>query len=147
VETTEVRPDLVATAVAIVGFARSLKARLPDAPGGTGLALAELNVLGGIAKGYDLSSTLSRKLLLDAPRVSHIVEDFVESAYVTREPDPEDRRRSRLRLTPAGQEQLERGRAELACAMQELLSGLSDEEREGLERAVTGMRRVLGAGS
>jgi len=135
--------DPVATAGALIGFTRALGVRLREAPDGTGLALAELNVLGGIAKGYDLSSTLVRKLLIDAPRVSRIVEGFVASGYITREPDPDDRRRSRLRLTPSGADYLARGRAELSLAMEDLLGGLTEEERAGLERAVPGMRRVL----
>lgn len=139
------RSDPAATAGALIGFARALNARLRETPNGTGLALAELNVLAGIEKGYDLSSTLVRKLLLDAPRVSRIVEGFVASGFVTREPDPDDRRRCRLRLTTTGAEYLARGRAELALAMEDLLGGLTDEERAGLERAVPGMRRVLTA--
>jgi DNA-binding MarR family transcriptional regulator len=136
--------DPVVTAGALIGFARAINARLREIPNGTGLTLAELNVLGGIGKGYDLSATLVRKLLLDAPRVSRIVEGFVASGYIVREPDPHDRRRCRLRLTLAGAECLSRGRSELAATMEDLLSGLTDEERAGLERAVPGMRRVLG---
>ena len=137
------RPDPIVTAAALIGFARALNARLRETPDGTGLALAELNVLSGIDKGYDLSSTLVRKLLLDAPRVSRIVDGFVASGYVVREPDPDDRRRCRLRLTPTGTEYLARGRSELAAAMEDLLGGLTAEERAGLERAVPGMRRAL----
>lgn len=135
--------DLVDMAGALIGFARALNVRLRETPKGTGLALAELNVLGGIAKGYDLSSTLVRMLLLDAPRVSRIVDGFVVAGYVEREVDPEDRRRSRLRLTPAGLEKLSRGRQELAAAMDGLLNGLTEQERSGLEIALTGMRRTL----
>ena len=136
-------PDAAAIAGALIGFARALNVRLRETPEGTGLALAELNVLSGIDKGYDLSSILVRKLLLDAPRVSRIVDGFVTSGYITREPDPDDRRRCRIRLTPSGSEYLARGRAELAVAMGDLLGGLTVEERAGLERAVPGMRRVL----
>lgn len=135
--------DRVAAAVAITGFARALNVRLRETPEGTGLALAELNVLGGIERGDDLSSILVRKLLLDAPRVSRIVEGFVASGYVAREPDPDDRRRYRLRLTPAGTDLLARGRTRVAAAMDDLLAGLTEQERAGLERALPGMRRVL----
>jgi MarR family transcriptional regulator, organic hydroperoxide resistance regulator len=137
------RSDPVAMAASVIGFTRALNVRMRETPQGTGLALAELNVLGGLEKGYDLSSTLVQKLLLDAPRVSRIVDGFVGSGYVVREPDPDDRRRYRLQLTPAGLEILARGRAELAAAMEDLLAGLTDEERAGFERAVPGMRRVL----
>ena len=136
-------PDPVVTAGALIGFTRTLSVQLRETPGGAGLSLAELNVLAGIEKGYDLSSVLARKLLLDAPRVSRIVEGFVASGYVTREPDVDDRRRCRLRLTPLGIEYLAQGRMELAATMEHLLRGLTDEERTGLERAVPGMRRVL----
>jgi DNA-binding MarR family transcriptional regulator len=129
--------------MALIGFARALNVRLRETPDGTGLALAELNVLGGIEKRHDLSTTLVRTLLLDAPRVSRIVDGFVASGYITRETDQDDRRRCRLRLTPSGIEVLARGRMELALAMEDMLRGLTDEERAGLERAVPGMRRVL----
>jgi MarR family transcriptional regulator, organic hydroperoxide resistance regulator len=135
--------DVVAMAAALIGCARTLNVSLRETPHGTGLALAELNVLGGIERGYDLSSTLVRKLLLDAPRVSRIVDGFTGSGYVVREPDPVDRRRFRLRLTPLGADSLARGRAELGAAMDDLLGGLTDEERSGLEQAVPGLRRVL----
>ena len=135
------RTDSLMTAAALTGFARALNARLRETSGG--LALVDLNVLSGIGKGYDLSSTLVRKLMLDAPRVSRIVEGLVAAGYVRREADSDDRRRCRLRLTPSGAERLERGQADLAAAMDDLLRGLSDEERAGLERAVPGMRRVL----
>jgi DNA-binding MarR family transcriptional regulator len=135
--------DPVATAGALIGFARALKALLQRTPGGVGLTLAELNVLAGIEKGHDLTSTLARVLLLDAPRVSRVVDGFVESGYVVRDVDPNDRRRARLRLTPEGTEVVTRGRRELGLAMEELLRALTDEEREGLQRAVPGMRRVL----
>ena|SRR5947209_3237953 len=136
-------PDMVVMAGALVGFARALNVNLREMPDGTGLALAELNVLGGIERGYDLSSTLVRTLMLDAPRVSRIVDGFTASGYVAREPDPVDRRRFRLRLTPLGADALARGRAELSAAMDDLLEGLTDEERSGLKQAVPGLRRVL----
>jgi DNA-binding MarR family transcriptional regulator len=135
--------DVVAMAAALVGFARTLNLNLRETPRGTGLALAELTVLAGIEMGYDLSSTLVRKLLLDAPRVSRIVDGFTASGYVAREPDPDDRRRFRLRLTALGVDSLARSREELSAAMEDLLGGLTDEERVGLEQAVPGMRRVL----
>ena len=135
------RTDSLTTAAALTGFARALNARLREAPGG--LTLADLNVLSGIDKGYDLCTTLVRRLLLDAPRVSRIVEGLVAAGYVRRAADPGDRRRCRLRLTPSGIERLETGRADLAAAMDTLLRGLTEAERDGLEGAVPGMRRVL----
>jgi DNA-binding MarR family transcriptional regulator len=137
------KPEALATAGALIGFTRALGARLREAPAGTGLTLAELNVLAGIEKGYDLSSTLARKLLLDAPRVSRIVESLDERGCLVREADPRDRRRCRLRLTPTGEAYLARGRAELSEAMEGLLQCLTADERAGLERAIPGMRRVL----
>jgi DNA-binding MarR family transcriptional regulator len=136
------RPDAAAIAGAVVGFARALNARLRETPEGTGLTFVELNVLAGIEKGFDLTSTLARRLVVDPPRVSRVVDAFAERGYITREPDPDDRRRTRLLLTPSGAECLARGRSELSAAMDDLLSGMTTEEREGLERAVPGMRRV-----
>lgn len=136
-------PDASTIVGSLVRLTRTLNARLRDIPDGAGLTLAELNVLGGIVKGYDLSSILVRKLLLDAPRVSRIVDSFVMNGVVSREEDPEDRRRSRLCVTSLGAQRLSQGRAELTMAMEDLLGGLTPEERAGLEIAVPGIRRVL----
>jgi DNA-binding MarR family transcriptional regulator len=109
------------------------------------LSLTDLSVLAGIERGFDLPSLLARTLHLDFARVSRVTELLHRLGYVAREIDPADRRRCRLRLTDAGRERLQRGRADLTRVMAGLGEGLTDDERAGLEQALDGVRRVLRA--
>jgi DNA-binding MarR family transcriptional regulator len=107
------------------------------------LSLTDLTILAGIERGFDLPSVLARTLHLDFARVSRVTEQLHRLGYLEREADPVDRRRCRLRLTDAGRERLERGRADLSVVMAGLADGLTEDERAGLEHAVEGVRRVL----
>ena len=109
----------------------------------TTLSLAELGVLGQVARGVDLPSHVARALRLDRARVTHLVDRLVERDALTRSVDPEDRRCWRLGMTEQGITLLEEGRGTARAAMEGLLEGLSEDERTGLSRGLAGARRVL----
>lgn len=48
-------------------------------------------------------TSLADAALLFAPSVTRILKDLVDRALITRTPDAQDRRRSQISLTPAGQ--------------------------------------------
>jgi DNA-binding MarR family transcriptional regulator len=77
---------------------------------------------------------LGAKTSSDPYRVVRAIDLLVKRGLITREPDPEDRRRARLELTPAGREvhdEIEKGAiANEAC----LRAGLSTDEVKTLER-------------
>jgi DNA-binding MarR family transcriptional regulator len=109
------------------------------------LSLAELGVLGQVARGVDLPSQVARALRLDRARVTHLVDRLVEREALTRSLDPNDRRCWRLGLTERGLQLLEEGRVKARAAMEGLLEGLTGEERAGLSLGLAGARRVLEA--
>jgi MarR family transcriptional regulator, lower aerobic nicotinate degradation pathway regulator len=62
------------------------------------------------------------------------VNELAEQELVERAPDPADRRRNVITLTPAGRRQLRRLDKRLARVQDELLAPLSPDERDQLTR-------------
>jgi MarR family transcriptional regulator, lower aerobic nicotinate degradation pathway regulator len=71
-----------------------------------------------------------------------VLNDLAADGYVERNPDPDDRRRNVVRITPAGRGALRRFDRLIAAANEELLAPLSAAEREQLrdllERVASG---------
>ena len=122
---------------------RSLDQRVRAAGHAEPLSIADLSVLRQIERGVDLPSTVARALRLDPARLTHIADRLVERGYIERALDPEDRRRWRLRLTEAGTERLRQGQADIMAVMDDVLGGISVEERAELAHALQAVRRVL----
>ena len=68
------------------------------------------------------------------------LNELAESGYVERSPDPADKRRNIITITPPGRRQLRRLDRQLTQAQQKLLAPLADEEREQLTAL---LRRLL----
>ena len=69
-----------------------------------GALLYELYVQGASLR----VSTLADLLGVDAPTVTRKVQQLEHEGYVARHPDPDDRRATRIELSPAGRRTLER---------------------------------------
>jgi DNA-binding MarR family transcriptional regulator len=87
-------------------------------------------------------AALGRLIGLDRSDMVAVLNDLAAEGYVERNPDPGDRRRNVIRITPAGRNALRRFDKLVAAADAELLSPLSATEREQLrellERVATG---------
>ena len=80
---------------------------------------------------------------MDKVRVSRAVAKLLKSGYITREADPEDRRRAILALTPKGVE-LYRQIVPLVQEVEaEILATLSAEDRSGLDHALERIEAYL----
>lgn len=122
---------------------RSLDQRVRAAGQAEALSIADLSVLRQIERGVDLPSTVARALRLDPARLTHIADRLVERGYIERALDAEDRRRWRLRLTETGVARLRQGRADIMAIMDDVLAGITAEERAELAHALQAVRRVL----
>lgn len=91
--------------------------------------LAELDECGPASQ-----ATLGRQCGIDRSDVVAVVNELAARELVERGPDPEDRRRNVITLTPAGKRQLRRLERQLARVQDELLAPLSAGEREVLAR-------------
>lgn len=135
--------DLLRMAGTLALLMRSLDQRVRAAGQAEALSIADLSVLRQIERGVDLPSTVARALRLDPARLTHIADRLVERGYIERALDAEDRRRWRLRLTETGVARLRQGRADIMAIMDDVLAGITAEERAELAHALQAVRRVL----
>jgi DNA-binding MarR family transcriptional regulator len=67
---------------------------------------------------------------------SKLADEMVHRGYLLRAPDPDDRRRTRLRLSAKGRRVRERAAAESAAIESELRAEVGDRAVDGLRRAL-----------
>lgn len=136
-------PDILRLAATLLRMSRELDHKVRQASREQSLSVADLSVMRQIERGRDLPSLVARALQLDPGRVSRITDTLVALGYIARSEDQTDRRRCRLELTPSGRARLRTGESDVSAAMQRLLEGLSDTERQGLTQGLEGARRAL----
>ena len=81
------------------------------------------------AQGESLRVTdLAELLGVDTPTVTRKVQQLERDGLVVRQTDPDDRRASRIRLTPAARRTIERVRRARRAWLEHLLQGWGDDE-------------------
>ena len=88
-------------------------------------------------------STLSGHLSVTRNTVSTLLGGLERQGYVTREMDPEDKRRFVIRLTPAGWEAVERSSEPLFRHLQILLGSMNCEQRVALVHGLMELQRAI----
>lgn len=85
------------------------------------------------AKGDSLRVTdLAEILGVDTPTVTRKVQQLEREGMVVRRTDPDDRRASRIRLTPAGSRTIERVRRARRVWLEQILQGWDDDDLSAL---------------
>jgi DNA-binding MarR family transcriptional regulator len=79
---------------------------------------------------------LAESLGASMPSLSRAVDGLVRKGLVTRSEDPDDRRRRRVALTPAGREITDRFFQSRAVGVIEFVSGLTAKQRTSLDAAI-----------
>ena len=129
-------PDL---AIILVAANRCLGDRLTDAVRKTGARDAR-TAFGFVIRAVDAEEPTVTRLaeLLGVSRqaASKLADEMVHRGYLLRAADPDDRRRTRLRLSAKGRRVRKRAAAESAAIEAELRATVGD-------RAVDGLRRSL----
>jgi DNA-binding MarR family transcriptional regulator len=99
----------------------------PELLGQTLKELAALSFL----RDYDevTQQALTEGLCIDANYAVLLLNDLESSDYVERRRDPSDRRRHIVKMTPQGREALHRAEAAQQTLEDEILEGLTSEER------------------
>lgn len=95
-------------------------------------ALANLYVEAGISQGE-----LASRLLVTKGNMTGLLSRLEERGLVAREPDPEDGRAHRLRLTPAGRRLAKRGLVVQKNLVDAMMGALAPKEREELRVLLT----------
>lgn len=123
-----------------------LKAKLEDRlQTAEGLLLADHEALLNIEHfGEPLRmSDIAHRLVLSRGGTTKVIDRLEELGYVSRSPDPDDRRATTVGLTPAGRDALERARLVIDAGLEEIWSThLTDDESTVL---IEVMERVLEA--
>lgn len=79
-------------------------------------------------------SEIAGAIGVDQPRASRLVQQAQQMGLVARETDPDDARRTRVRLTPAGEGLVSGFRGRRRDAVRSALEGFTDAERAELSR-------------
>ncbi|MFG2145620.1 MarR family winged helix-turn-helix transcriptional regulator [Streptomyces sp. NPDC048696] len=119
------------------------RALVADAVAGEGAKMWHHAVLAAVCEyGPIAQAELGRRISLDPKDLVGFLNDLQAEGYVLREPDPKDRRKNAVSVTPAGERMLARCSAAADRANAELLAPLSAAEREQLMDL---LRRIGGA--
>ncbi|MFI6347385.1 MarR family winged helix-turn-helix transcriptional regulator [Streptomyces sp. NPDC050560] len=108
--------------------------RLADA-GGRKWHFAVLVALADV--GSASQAELSRRTGIYRSDMVAVLNELADGDYVRREPDPDDRRRNVITLTPAGRRRMERLDALIADAQRALFAPLTPAEQNELTRLLT----------
>ncbi|MEX0151973.1 MarR family transcriptional regulator [Microbacterium sp. LMI1-1-1.1] len=91
-----------------------------------------------LAAGDALSvGAIAEAVGVDQPRASRLVQQAVQMGLIEREPDPDDARRTRVRLTPEGERLVSRVRGRRMDAVRSALDSFTDAERAELARLLS----------
>ena len=80
---------------------------------------------------------LAEMLGVDTPTVTRKVQQLERDGLVVRQTDPDDRRASRIRLTPSGRRTIERVRRARRAWLEQLLQEWDDEDLSALADLLT----------
>jgi DNA-binding MarR family transcriptional regulator len=79
---------------------------------------------------------LAELLGVSRQAASKLADEMVQRGYLLRAPDPDDRRRTHLRLSAKGRRVRQRAAAESAAIEAELRAAVGDRAVDGLRRAL-----------
>jgi DNA-binding MarR family transcriptional regulator len=118
-----------------------LNARLVGLPG---VSIAQLRALASIRDAGSMRiNALGERENLSQPSTTLIVGRLEQRGWVTRRPDPADRRAVLLTITPAGRRTLDEARARARAAYEERLARLDSADRAAIAAAIPALDRVL----
>jgi DNA-binding MarR family transcriptional regulator len=110
-----------------------------------GLRPAHFGVLRLIAADPGLTQQeLAQRTLIDPSSMVAVLDELEELGYAERRPDPADRRKHAIFLTPDGQRMLERAQAVATEMTKEVLAPLDAGEIEELRRLLRKLAGVTG---
>jgi DNA-binding MarR family transcriptional regulator len=109
------------------------------------VSLPQYRVMTLLAEGSTASSSLADRLAVSPPSVTSVVDGLVARGLVERHPDPGDRRRLNLELTPAGQALLVQADASVGARLDLIVARLDRARAEQALEALTYWHEALDA--
>jgi DNA-binding MarR family transcriptional regulator len=125
-----------------LAVARTARRLRQEAVGGLSPSLS--SALASIDRHGPLTpSALAAREQIQRPTATRIVDRLVDDGLVERTPDPEDRRRLQLAVTPTGRATLRASRRRKTALLARALDRLGPEDRATLERAAVLLEGLL----
>ena len=132
--------------VALRRIVRFLRLADRGAESAVGLSAAQLFVLQSLAKRPSRSlAELAERTLTDPSSVSTVVAKLVQRKLVARSLAADDRRRSELRVTPAGERVVRSAPRVPQMRLAEVLHAMPTRRRAELVRSLEGLAMAIGA--
>jgi len=107
------------------------------------LSLAQYRVLGNLADGPSLASTLAERLIVTRPSVTALVDGLVERGLVTRTTSEDDRRRVMHVLTTDGRKVLAGADGAIERRLEMLAGELPESDRTRAYRGLESWGKAL----
>ena len=137
--------DAERTADRLHSAAIHLLRRLRREDAKSGLSAPRLSALSVVVFGGPLTlGELAAAEQVKPPTMTRLVSALEETGLVTREPDANDGRLTRIRATARGRTLLLQGRARRVAALSAEVRALDGADREVVERAVAVLEGVIG---
>ncbi|MCU1459585.1 MAG: transcriptional regulator, MarR family [Actinomycetia bacterium] len=90
------------------------------------LTIPQYRLMAMIGEGSERATLLAGRLALTKPSVSGMIDALVDRGFVTRTPEPTDRRAARLALTPSGTRALRASERSMAERLDPIIDGCDD---------------------
>lgn len=130
---------------AVQGIRRVVRRRVRADVPGSPLPGAQVEVLRVVADHPGIGvAAAARELHLAANSVSTLVNQLAEAGLLRREPDPADRRATRLEITGAARDRMANWRRARTGLVADALAGLSEEDVEAIEQALPALEKLMG---
>ncbi len=107
--------------------------------------MMQIGVLMRIKDQAITASELAKQRKVSLQSASVLVQNMVEHGWLSREPDPNDRRQSLLQVTPEGLARAEAAQQQMLQLIAESLEGFAPEELEAAAIFLPALRRVVTA--
>jgi DNA-binding MarR family transcriptional regulator len=122
---------------AVFGFIRVFGLhRADETPCGVPMSVSEAQALTSLLEGPVTPSELADRLALARSTVSRLLERLDTEGWISRQPDPDDRRSSQVILSPPGRGIAERVLAARHARLARLMANIDEPDRAGVVRAL-----------
>lgn len=110
---------------------------------GDDTTMPQFRVLTYLAEAPLTVSAIARKRRVSFQSAGELVQSLVERGWITRMPDPTDRRQSLLHLTEEGAAHYRGAEGRMLARLAQYMDGLSEDEKSTIRQALQFLHRVL----
>lgn len=121
---------------------RIMAAELRHEPGDD-TTMPQFRVLAYLSEGPITLSAIAKQRRVSLQSAGDLVQGLVERGWITRTPDPKDRRQWLLHLTDSGRAKYQQSQDRMLHRLTPLMENLSDTELNAVQVALAALHRVL----